>query len=360
MFHPDNITVPTLLIHREKCRANIRMMKDKADASGVQLIPHFKTHQSAEVGSWFRDSGTTAITVSSLSMATFFAGHGWNDITVAFPVNLREMKTINKLASEINLRVFILSVDTAEALAGYLENPVDFYIEIETGNKRSGVDWNDYDLINAILEKSSSTEKLNFIGFYTHDGNTYEAAGRNEILKIHQGTRQKLSGLRDRYKSRYPGVRIALGDTPACSLADDFSGLDEIRPGNYVYYDVTQAVIGSCGFDRIAVVLAAPVVAKNEERLELVVYGGGVHLSKDSVDTGGRKIYGIPVHLTDTGWLAPNGGCCVRKISQEHGIISVTRNVFDLYRVGDVIGILPVHSCMTMDLMRFNGELIVV
>ena len=39
-------------------------------ASGkLSFRPHFKTHQSAEIGSWFRDFGVTRITVSSRESA---------------------------------------------------------------------------------------------------------------------------------------------------------------------------------------------------------------------------------------------------------------------------------------------------
>ena len=81
---------PTLLIHKEKAERNIRRMADKAKRSCVIIRPHFKTHQSVEVGELFRQQGINQITVSSVSMAQFFATHGWDDITLAFPVNLRE------------------------------------------------------------------------------------------------------------------------------------------------------------------------------------------------------------------------------------------------------------------------------
>ena len=47
-------------------------------------------------------AGVTAITVSSVSMAGKFAGVGWRDITIAFPMNFSE---INLLASKITLNV---------------------------------------------------------------------------------------------------------------------------------------------------------------------------------------------------------------------------------------------------------------
>jgi D-serine deaminase-like pyridoxal phosphate-dependent protein len=360
MFDSGNFTVPTLLINETVCRSNIEFMQGKADQSGAQLIPHFKTHQSAGVGSWFRDAGTKAITVSSLSMATFFAGHGWDDITVAFPANIRESDTINALAASIRLRIFILSAETAAHLAKVLVHPVEYYIEIDTGYQRTGVPHDDHTLIRSVMRAASESRNLNFAGFYTHDGNTYDVRGREAIMNIHRGTREKLEALRAKYAPDHPGLHISMGDTPGCSVTGDLTGLDEIRPGNYVYYDVTQTVIGSCNYDQIGTALAAPVVARHEDRLELVIYGGGVHLSKDSVIINGQTIYGLPVDILKTGWSAPAEGCYIRKLSQEHGILKVTRAVFDRYNVGDVIGILPVHSCMTMDLMRFNGEIMVI
>jgi D-serine deaminase-like pyridoxal phosphate-dependent protein len=355
----DSVFGPALLIHERICRENIRWMQQKADRSGCRLIPHFKTHQSAGVGSWFRDAGTDAITVSSVSMASFFADNGWSDITVAFPVNIREIGAINRLAGSVRLRVFVNSVDAARFLASRLLHAVDFYMEIDTGYGRTGVAFDDAELIDAILDEAGRTDLLRFAGFYTHDGNTYDVRGTEAVLGIHHATRARLMALRERYRARYPDLLISMGDTPGCSLAEDFAGIDEVRPGNYVYYDVTQTVIGSCRPDQIGVLLAAPVVARHQARYELVVFGGAVHLSKDSVVINGQTIYGQIADLKDGGWSAPLPGCHIRKLSQEHGIISVTPEVFERYRVGDLIGILPVHSCLTMDLMRFNGRIMV-
>ena len=57
--------------------------------------PHFKTHNSAFIGNWFRKLGIHSITVSSVSMAKFFSAYGWRDITIAFPVNPLEIGAIS-------------------------------------------------------------------------------------------------------------------------------------------------------------------------------------------------------------------------------------------------------------------------
>ena len=84
------VTEPTMVLNEEVCKSNIARMAAKAKAANVVFRPHFKTHQSREIGEWFRASGVDKITVSSLNMAMKFAEWGWNDITVAFPVNCLE------------------------------------------------------------------------------------------------------------------------------------------------------------------------------------------------------------------------------------------------------------------------------
>ena len=100
------ITKPTLLLDEYKCKKNIQNMFSRAKLHNIEFRPHFKTHQSLEIGQWFKEVGVNKITISSLEMATYFASK-WNDITVAFPVNILEIDTINSLAEKIILNVLI-------------------------------------------------------------------------------------------------------------------------------------------------------------------------------------------------------------------------------------------------------------
>jgi D-serine deaminase-like pyridoxal phosphate-dependent protein len=99
--------------------------------------------------------------------------------------------------------------------------------------------------------------------------------------------------------------------------------------------------------------MACPVVAKNEERKEILIYGGGIHFSKDSfLLENGTTAFGYIVNFTDKGWDAPDKKSYISSLSQEHGIIKASDELFQNTKVGDVIGILPAHSCMTADCMR--------
>src|SRR5690606_15145605 len=65
----DSIAVPTLLLDETRARRNIERMAAAARFGEVRFRPHFKTHQAAGVGVWFRQAGVRAITVSSVAMA---------------------------------------------------------------------------------------------------------------------------------------------------------------------------------------------------------------------------------------------------------------------------------------------------
>lgn len=94
------ITRPTLLLDENKMLANLQRMLEKAERTGTELIPHFKTHQSKEIGQLIKEKGVKKITVSSMKMAEYFAQNGWNDITVAFPFNPLEIDVANQLIEQ--------------------------------------------------------------------------------------------------------------------------------------------------------------------------------------------------------------------------------------------------------------------
>lgn len=348
-----NITVPTLLVDKKKCFANIKFMSEKAKKNSLIFRPHFKTHQSIEIGKWYREFGVDKITVSSLRMAEYFSNEGWNDITVAFPVNVLEIDRINSLAEKITLNLLITSYEAVTILNEKLKSKVNFFIKIDTGTQRTGIDPNNTNEINSILSESIKNDKLIFKGFLAHSGHTYKAGSVEDIKKIHNEELRIMNGLKTEYIKDYPEIICSVGDTPACSLLDNFEGMDEIRPGNFAFYDLQQWKIGSCIMDKIAVAMACPVVSKNDKRKEILIYGGGVHFSKE-VDTieNGTPYFGYVVKLIENGWELPDRKSYVRALSQEHGLIKASDDFYNGIKIGDVVGVLPIHSCMTADCMK--------
>ena len=348
----ENIVSPTLILDKKKCLNNIRLMAEKAKKHNLIFRPHFKTHQSRIIGKWFKQFGVNKITVSSLRMAEYFANDDWKDITIAFPVNIREIETINSLAEEIQLNLTVENIESIEFLNKELKYEVGFFIKIDTGYHRTGVSFDIFLTIDKILKLASESNKLDFKGFLSHSGNTYKAKSTNEIIDIHNDSLYKLSLLKKQYIEKFPDLIISTGDTPSCSLANDFPGIDEIRPGNFVFYDLMQYELGSCSIEQIATVMACPVVAKHSERKEIVIHGGGAQFSKEFIKIGDDKVYGKLVYLSDQDWKKPDGDYYLIKLSQEHGILQVSDELFNEINIGDLVGIIPVHSCLTANLMK--------
>ena len=108
-------------------------------------------------------------------------------------------------------------------------------------------------------------------------------------------------------------------------------------------------MIGSCKIEDIALRMICPVVSIYKERNEILIYGGSVHFSKDSVHIDDRQCYGY-VYNYENLWNEKNRVGIVKSLSQEHGIVKVenTQN----FRIGDLVSIIPVHSCLNVDKMQ--------
>lgn len=336
------ITDPTLILNEEKCKQNIEFMVEKARKHGLKLRPHFKTHQSHEIGRWFRDKGVSAITVSSVNMAQYFAEDGWEEITIAFPVNIRKIDTLNELASKVKLNVLVSSKETPMLLTTRLKHAVNVYIEIDCGSNRSGFRFDDIETIQKTKMSIVESELLNFIGYYSHAGHTYNARSTDQIKTIATKALSDFTSI----KKIDNDVEFCWGDTPSCSVLDNFENIQAISPGNFVFYDVMQNAIGSCDLNKVAVAVCCPIVAKKDDVLEVCIHGGAIHFSKDSIVQDGQAIFGVPV--TNDTW-EPLTGAYVRAVSQEHGIVKLTAQDYDKYQVGDVMYILPIHSCLTAE-----------
>ncbi len=328
------------------------MMALRAEKSGLRFRPHFKTHQSLEIGAWFREFGVSGITVSSVTMARYFAEAGWKDITIAFPFNIREIPELNRLDPLAEIHLLADHPKTVAALAAGLTKPHRVFIKIDTGYHRCGIPWDRTAEIIALARQIESAPPLSFAGILTHAGHSYHCEGPEAVKGIFRETIRRMTRvgacLRDGGISAFI---ISVGNTPGCSLMDNFGKTDEIRPGNFVFYDLMQLFLGSCREENLALALLCPVVGIYPERNELVIQGGTVHFSKESL-TGpdSREIFGYGIEIGPDGFGGLNRGVRLVSLSQEHGILRVPAKMAATITIGTRIAIVPVHACLTADL----------
>ena len=321
----------------------LKIFKKILNDSKIELRPHFKTHQSNVVGNWFKELGIKKITVSSVTMAKYFSKY-WDDITIAFPVNILELDDVIMLQEKIKINLLVDSLDVLEILEKKLRSKINIYLKVNVGYNRAGVDYKS-DSINDIISYSDSSSKLNFKGFLTHFGDTYNSKSSIEIRDSFENSINKISDL----NKKFPDYEISIGDTPSSSLVNKYPEfITEIRPGNFVFYDLDQFKIGSCQIEQIAIRLVCPVISIYKKRNSLLLYGGSVHFSKDYIVENNNKCYGYVYH--GDYWSLENKIGYIKSLSQEHGIVELEKNIN--LKIGDKLSIIPVHSCLTVDKMR--------
>ncbi len=333
----------TLIVDEDRARANIAQFVDRAATAGVILRPHFKTHQSAAVAQWFRDAGVARATVSSLGHDRYFADHGWTDLTLAMGANPREVTAYDDLAARIDLALLVDHPHTVAALTAGLSHPVGCWLDCHTGYGRTGIPWQDADRLQSLAGLIDDAPNLNFRGLLTHAGHGY---GASDPAAIFATTRDRIRQARDRLGTGH----ISAGDTPGFAATLDWSGLDEARPGNFVFYDLMQREAQICTADQLACAVACPVIGVYPERQEAVIHAGAVHLSREYLRDGS---FGRLLGSGEGGFAGILPGWELRRISQEHGILTAAneqaRTELTHLRPGTMVLVAPVHSCLTCE-----------
>ena len=340
----SNIATPAFLVDRARVAANCSSMRQKALSSGVAFRPHVKTHKTLEIGRMQHGGSTGPITVSTLAEAEAFRNDGYRDITYAVPVAPEKLHRVAALA--VGMERLSVLVDSERALRAIEEFAdshgvtFDVFLKVDCGYHRAGVDPGSPDSVRLALALARS-EAVRFQGLLTHAGHSYNAADVEEIRRVAGEEAGCLTRFRALLSSEgLAETRRSVGSTPTAAVVERFSECDEVRPGNYVFYDAFQATIGSCSLSDVAVSVLTTVVGSYPERNALIVDAGALALSKDTGPSHLDPRFGYGIVCGEDLQPLPMR---IEALSQEHGKVSTRTPV----PVGTRLRIIPNHSCLT-------------
>lgn len=330
---------PAFLVDENIVRQNCETMREKARASAVAFRPHAKTHKTIEVARMQHGGANGPITVSTLAEAEFFAGAGFGDITYAVPIAPDKLERAAALGRRIE-RLNIL-IDSAEALSAIEARGEVFnvFLKVDCGYHRAGVDPMDPDSVKLAVAIAKS-RAARFQGLLTHAGHSYHARTVDEIRHLAAEETAALSRFRALLPEELQNTVRSIGSTPTTAVVERFSDCDEVRPGNYVFFDAFQATIGSCRFEDVAVSVLATVIGSYPDRNEAMIDAGALALSKDLGPDHIDPHFGYGI-VCDTD-LRPIGAR-LTTLSQEHGKLATTKSL----PVGTRVRVVPNHSCLT-------------
>lgn len=345
----SDLPTPSLVLDLARVKRNAARVATLAHHSGVELRPHVKTHKCAEVARLQTESFSGALTVSTLAEARWFAARGFADITYAVPIEPGKFAQAIELARKCERLALITDdadipaqLDEAARRAGIT---LPLFLKVDCGYHRCGVEPHAPEA-HEIPRRINDAKNLSFAGILTHAGHSYHCATQEEVLALARHERDVMVNFAQTLRREGIDVpTVSIGSTPTVCAIDHLEGVNEIRPGNYIFFDAFQSTLGSCRFSDCALTVLASVVHRDRARRKIVIDAGAIALSKDrgAVDLDPSCGYG---HVLDVEGNELN--LRVDTVSQEHGQIKVEDEAtFERLRVGARVRVLANHSCLT-------------
>lgn len=322
-----DIDTPAVLIDINRVAANIAKAQAYADAHGIKLRPHIKTHKLPFWASKQLQAGAVGITCQKIGEAEVFADAGFTDIFLPYNILGRDkLERLLALHRRIKLSV---TADSRETIAGLAEifndaqHPLTVLIECDTGGGRCGVQ--SAAEVTALARQIRQHPGLAFGGLMTFPPN-----GKP------RETDRWLAEARDALTAN--GISCALitsGGTPGIWSYGESAVINEYRVGTYIYNDRFQVAQSVATNDDCALTVLATVVS-HPTATRAVLDAGSKALTSDTLGMDGfGEIVGKP-------------GALVTSLSEEHGVVTLSGNAS--LAVGERVRVLPNHCCVVTNL----------
>ncbi|WP_325599785.1 alanine racemase [Nocardioides sp.] len=327
---------PEVLIDRRLLDANIARMAAATAGAGIGLRPHAKTHKVLEIARSQLAAGAMGLTVATVGEAEVFVADGASDVLIAYPLWATPEigRRLQALAERATITVGVDSPEGAANLAQHLgasASRIEAWVEVDSGHHRSGVRPGSVD-----EDRMADGTDLRLTGVFTFPGHGY-LPGQARAAAMHEG--EALSAVAARLRAAGHDIRHASGGSSPSVAFSSPVHVTEVRPGVYALGDAQQLELGRCGWDDIALSVAATVVSRRASSRELIANAGSKVLGSDrpSWASGYGRVLG-----------APDG--CVTALSEHHATVRWPDSG-DMPALGEQIRLIPNHVCLTMNLV---------
>ena len=350
MLTLDNVPTPCVLIDEKRMESNLAHMAAKLQAE--RLRPHTKTHKSVALAKRQIAHGAQGITVAKISEAEKFIQHGLDDVRIAYTlVGKAQLDRVIQLSQKAHISFCIDTVEGARRASNAFcaaGIAVDVLLEIDTGHGRCGVPHDSEDLIT-IAQEIQKLQGLRLCGILTHEGDAY----KNNVMAQSRDRMLDATLRLAEVCPIEPGLfEISMGSTSSVHIFENKCKgpfqVTELRPGNYIFNDLTQVSLGVCSLDACAMTVLSTVVSRRR------TYGGTERFMLDA----GRKIL-----TSDSIKKRPGYGCIlynprvrvahpharITGLSEEHGWGVVQGG--STLNIGDRIQIIPNHACVVANMV---------
>ncbi len=337
----SELDTPALLIDLDRMERNISGMADLARRHIVALRPHTKTHKCPDIAKIQIENGAVGITCAKIGEAEVMVRAGVTDIVIANEViGEQKYRRLLALLDKANVCVAVDSEFGANGLNAALAAAnlkIDVMVEVNCGQDRSGVLPGEHTL--QIARYVQGLPQLRLRGLLTHGGQAYNKGSIAEIAEVGQHEGQVLVETADLLRKNGIEVStVSVGSTPTVNYCSSVPGVTEIRPGTYVFNDLTQvelfaSKIKDCALSVLATVTSKPAADR------VILDTGKKSLT---ADTAGRL-----GHAKGFG-LIPAKNTVISRLSEEHGVIISETD----FTIGEKVRIIPNHACVVVNMFE--------
>ncbi|HWJ74647.1 MAG TPA: D-TA family PLP-dependent enzyme [Kaistia sp.] len=326
--HIDQLDTPAVLIDIDRVEANLTRTQTYADAHGLKLRPHIKTHKLPRFARRQVELGAIGITCQKLGEAEVMADAGIEDILLPYNImGAEKLHRLRRLAERVALAVTADSLVTIEGYARAFADaaaPLSVLVECDTGMGRCGVQTPDEAV--TLARAIEASPGLAFAGLMTYPPAGAPAAARAVLAAMAGALRS--AGL--------PPTMISTGGTPDLWSAHETDIATEYRPGTYIYLDRYQVAKGVGTMDDVALTVLATVVSRPTPD-RAVIDAGSKALTSDLLGLSG---YGTVLGYPDA---------VIAGLSEEHGTIDLSGSALKP-AIGERLRIVPNHACPVSNL----------
>ena len=336
----SELDTPALVVDLDVMEMNLTRMAEYCRRHNLRLRPHTKTHKVPELARKQIESGASGITVAKLSEAEVMIEAGLDDLLIAYPI-VGPMKTarLARLAERAKITV---SLDSAEAARGISSavsgrgTNVDILVELDVGFGRCG--FADEAEALKLAQTVDSLPGLNFKGLMFFPGHFGVEPARRAVLRAE--VNEQLDRCVETFaRAGLPIAVVSGGSTPSRYESDLFHGVNEVRPGTYIFNDRNTVGVSAAALDECALSVLVTVVSTSVAG-HAVIDGGSKTFSSDRYQAEDERGFGL---------IKQDTAAEIERFSEEHGHVNVSRSERK-YTVGERLNVIPNHVCSTVNL----------
>jgi len=331
------LETPAPVVDLDALERNIARAADYAARHGLTLLPHTKTHKTAEIAALQLGAGAGGLTVAKSCEAEAFAARELGPLLLHYPAyGAAKWRRLADVAARVPLTVALDSLAAAEPLAVALRTRgvvADVLIELDVGMRRTGLD------PDRALALAQAIERLGG-GLSVAGISCYPGHVRGSEQEVRAGLRAVEETLRAaRAAFARAGIRCerVSGGSTATLFASHETSMTELRPGNYVFLDRSEGRGAWAPEDGTLRVHATVVSTSVPGRM---VLDAGSKALGEAPPPSGLRGYGAVVGAPEVTIVALNEEHAVCELGEASG----------RWRVGDRVEVVPNHVCTCVNL----------